>query len=197
MTQNNKVTDLINSFNTQRKSLIEVLKTEFKNIFTEVFEKTDVGCFYWTQYTPYFNDGDECVFSVGDIAVLKNSTPEEKYWEDCKQYPDTRKILWWKSYLETDKVPTDFMSSYDTDEKMLASYFKCTRVEKFEKTVGTLFKDVSYKDLTELANEAVIIENTLDALVSIPDDIYKELFGDHVSVTVNADGVHIEDYDHD
>src|SRR5688572_33247641 len=37
------------------------LKEQFKNIFEEY---PDLDRISWTQYTPYFNDGDECVFSA-------------------------------------------------------------------------------------------------------------------------------------
>lgn len=31
----------------------------------------------WTQYTPYFNDGDACVFSVNDPSLVKLGKPGE------------------------------------------------------------------------------------------------------------------------
>jgi hypothetical protein len=36
----------------------------FKKFFAEYPQVTAVG---WTQYTPYFNDGEPCEFSVGDF----------------------------------------------------------------------------------------------------------------------------------
>lgn len=32
-------------------------------------EHPDVTCVRWTQFTPYFNDGDACVFGIGSVAV--------------------------------------------------------------------------------------------------------------------------------
>lgn len=40
----------------------KILKSEFKKIF----ENTRIKSIRWSQYTPYFNDGDECVFCVND-----------------------------------------------------------------------------------------------------------------------------------
>jgi len=31
----------------------------------------------WTQYTPYFNDGNECIFGVGEVRVRLAGTPED------------------------------------------------------------------------------------------------------------------------
>lgn len=44
------------------KKAQDALKVEFKNFFNK---HESVKTIEWTQYTPYFNDGDECLFSVG------------------------------------------------------------------------------------------------------------------------------------
>ena len=55
---------------------IEALRDEYKRRGRETFiqiatsavnEHPTIGMLCWAQYTPYFNDGDECVFSVRDI----------------------------------------------------------------------------------------------------------------------------------
>ena len=50
-----------------------------KSFFKEYFEKRpDVYGVRWTQYTPYFNDGDPCVFSMGAVSVF----PTQADFED-------------------------------------------------------------------------------------------------------------------
>jgi len=45
--------------------------------FTEVFEKyPKLLSFSWNQYTPYFNDGDECTFSVNTDSLIPDFTDE-------------------------------------------------------------------------------------------------------------------------
>mgnify|MGYP001569417103 CR=1 FL=1 len=52
----------------QRKARIEEGKKEFKELFTEFFEAyPEVTALRWRQYTPYFNDGDSCEFSIGEL----------------------------------------------------------------------------------------------------------------------------------
>lgn len=46
---------------TIKESGQEMLKKEFQDFFTANPTIEAVG---WTQYTPYFNDGDACVFSI-------------------------------------------------------------------------------------------------------------------------------------
>lgn len=49
-------------------------------------------------------------------------------------------------------------------------------------------------DMEELA----VVKNIKEVLGSIPDDFYKDLFGDHSMVTINKNGtIEVSDYDHD
>lgn len=57
----------------------ELFKKTTKNFFEKVPE---VKCFYWTQYTPYFNDGDTCVFSVGDVYFTNTTDVDNISWDD-------------------------------------------------------------------------------------------------------------------
>lgn len=43
----------------------------FGHVFKDFLAKHPaVKAIYWTQYTPYFNDGDECMFSINEIDFL-------------------------------------------------------------------------------------------------------------------------------
>ena len=61
----------------------------------------------------------------------------------------------------------------------------------------------SYKGETQDTEEArqPLFKECYEAihglLKSIPDELYKEGFGDHVRVTVTANGVDVDDYDHE
>lgn len=57
---------------------------EMKEGLTEIFKgffqyQPTVQAVVWEQYTPYFNDGEECVFRVGDpVYVTKNFDPKNR-----------------------------------------------------------------------------------------------------------------------
>ena len=54
------------------------MKNSFNNIIKLFFEASpNVKLVTWHQYTPYFNDGEACTFSVGDIYI-KLKTEQEK-----------------------------------------------------------------------------------------------------------------------
>ncbi len=66
------------SFDALNEKLAEMQKkfTEegsklFEEICKEVFEAyPELYSFSWTQYTPYFADGDECIFGVNEVSRI-------------------------------------------------------------------------------------------------------------------------------
>ena len=66
----NELTTKINALREQAK---EKAKTIIKEGMTSYFEKHGslVRCITWRQYTPYFNDGESCEFSVHEpVAIM-------------------------------------------------------------------------------------------------------------------------------
>lgn len=49
---------------------------EFYGLMLEVLADPDVKAIHWTQYTPYFNDGEPCVFNTGEITLTLHSQPD-------------------------------------------------------------------------------------------------------------------------
>lgn len=57
-----------------KKEMEEVAKTEgkamVKSALKDIFDKfPEIKAIRWTQYTPYFNDGDACTFSVNEVEL--------------------------------------------------------------------------------------------------------------------------------
>jgi len=72
----NEITARISQMNQEleevRKEHMRKLQEAFREVTKEFFNETPVQAVIWTQYTPYFNDGEECVFGVNDpIFVIK------------------------------------------------------------------------------------------------------------------------------
>ena len=119
----------------KRQELTSELQKKFPELFKDFFAKHEwVETFKWHQYTPYFNDGDECVFGVSndDDSLEIN---EVDYYDDAIYHNAEKKAV--------------------------------------------------YTELSEI-------------LQSVPEEFYKDLFGDYVEVTVNKDGtIEKEEYSHD
>lgn len=56
----------ISEINAKKQELVADLRKDFAPILKPLFEKSNgkIKSFGWTQYNPYFNDGDECEFGV-------------------------------------------------------------------------------------------------------------------------------------
>lgn len=75
----------------------------FKETTKEFFDKNpNVTAIVWTQYTPYFNDGDTCEFSVNDATFTNAPDPENVRWGDYdgdeEVAADGSEIFAWESW---------------------------------------------------------------------------------------------------
>lgn len=89
----------IESYKQKKAELEEMLSTHASRLIEQLFEpflkrhKGKIEKIGWTQYTPYFNDGDACVFSVhqpGYKIVGDNMDEDdgydEEYYIECDMY---------------------------------------------------------------------------------------------------------------
>ena len=140
------------------KTLKQKMQEELHPAFAAfVQENPDVVAVKWTQYTPYFNDGDTCYFRANEPYFKFKGMPEEMgYNED--------------GFVE---LPHTYGYSNQYNEEEYTSIWN-----NVNKTL--------YKNCKEFVS---FLNNNEDALETI--------FGDHVEVTVTAEGVFVEEYDHE
>lgn len=70
-----KIENLQNEYASMKNTFCESMKQSMKEFFVEFFnENPSINAVIWTQYTPYFNDGDECVFSVSEPCFTNASS---------------------------------------------------------------------------------------------------------------------------
>jgi len=119
----------------------------------------DLESVSWNQYTPYFNDGDETIFSANTDYLKVNGDLAE---EDDSLRPTI--------------VVTN--GTWNREKRMYEG-----RVEKPNPKYNQSLSE-SVDKMTEF-------------LGIFDDDFYKSQFGDHVTVTITANGVDTEDYDHE
>lgn len=71
--------DLLDMQKAYHKKLRDEGENAMKEAFKEVFAKhPSIDSVYWTQYTPYFNDGDPCYFRMNeyDVEFLEDDEDE-------------------------------------------------------------------------------------------------------------------------
>lgn len=139
----------------KKEELTAELRKDFAPMLKPLFDKSNgkIKSISWTQYTPYFNDGEECTFSVKlDYSFEINGENTEEI--DALDWRIRRHLQG-----ETEKYP--LQPEWDIE----------------------LYK---------------LVEEIQSVLSSIDDEFYKDLFGDHVRVTVNENGsIETEEYEHD
>lgn len=82
---------------------------DFKSEVAAILEHTEVTGIAWTQYTPYFNDGEPCVFSVGEpyfcFSGVELSEEDEDTYFDYSWMEDDfeeNKRAWCGDYCNSD-----------------------------------------------------------------------------------------------
>lgn len=59
---------LVAEYTKTKEEFVEKSKNAMRTAFNEFFDANpDIDKITWTQYTPYFNDGDPCVFGVQEM----------------------------------------------------------------------------------------------------------------------------------
>ena len=151
-----KLKQLKEKMATLRREYVETAKSEFTELSKELFESyPDLKSFGWVQYTPYFNDGEECTFSA-----------------------------------HTDQLSINGYGGYNESEDGEG----INLLEAAESRTWVDSKFVA-KPVDDKAKEVVDAVETF--LKSFDDDFLKEMFGNHVSVTVTASGTSTDDYEHE
>ena len=145
----------------------DLLQKEFDALFIEYPE---IGKIEWTQYTPYFNDGDPCVFGVGELAfTLENDKNESGFIGEGS-------VLHLAPYNETAVLRRE---SWALEHQK--------KYEKNRELVG------GKERLAEICEKEREINQMINSLEEWLDIIY----GDHVIITVTKKGTNIENYEHD
>ena len=81
---------IVEDFEIVRKEFQAKAQTALKAAFKEFFDANPtITEIYWNQYTPYFNDGDECNFSVNDMFATVGEITEEERDEYIEDRPST------------------------------------------------------------------------------------------------------------
>lgn len=153
---------------------------DFIPIFQAVLDDPEVEYFGWTQYTPYFNDGETCRFSAHGFWVVS----PDQYDEFCAEY------AW------SDFDPEDYSLSYGREAKKVYG----------ERGWGEWVTDPETEERKHIpgAYQGPDQErfDRLKALDDAVEDgefnhVLLTSFGDHCHVRISREGILLEEYCHD
>lgn len=120
----------IEEYLAKKAELEAYVSDEGKNILRDFFlnffkQNPEIPAVRWTQYTPYFNDGEPCVFGVQEPSYkLSLGLPDEDHdefkdsWQFRKQSPNLYKRL--------GKFEADFSSLESLFENVFGDSVKVT-----------------------------------------------------------------------
>ena len=160
-----------------------LVEDSFKLLFENY---PDVEAVRWTQYTPYFNDGDTCTFSVHDGYVKLKDQGDVTY-NRTESYDTGERTRWGTPVRKSRQIPTvgtweEFSNEYSDYEDGFLSPWTLKRV-KYANDVQLNFSPDSL--------------NSVIGKILGNHDCMEMAFGDHVRVTVTREGAQVDHYDHD
>jgi len=162
-----------------RSSYTQASPAEFLAAIDSILAVPGVAAVGWNQYTPYFNDGEPCEFSIGSVAVRLDPEYFNLSDEDVEEFEDDE--AW--GFPDDGAWATDYgLFSYIDKNLSYSSGLYDDANRRFEiNGVSTLPIKEALKVWNAGAFESVALEN----------------FGDHALVVATKDGFDVEFFEHE
>jgi hypothetical protein len=176
----------------EARKVIEAIGAEF------FARNPSVVAIRWTQYTPYWQDGDTCTFSAEDPELQLFATDEDD--DEERYFQGHQGLLRTKGYREGEikeieaeiaagqPAKKDYWSRPRTQKDIDEARAEIARIDaQIEKAGGV---EAYAKIVADFEVAANVIKSIKDADLEI-------VFNDHVQVFVTKDGITVEEYEHD
>ena len=113
---------LIEDYNKMRAEFTKKCQAEITVLLQDIFKEfPELNVIKWTQYTPYFNDGEECIFSVND-PIFSNCDPEDENLTSYDYGGEDENVWVMVGYNHDDKsIPKGLPAVYKKLEKIIQS----------------------------------------------------------------------------
>ncbi len=164
-----------------RKQAQDLIAPAFKSLV-----QGKIKGFRFYAYTPYFNDGEECVYRVvgPDFSLHKDITTAAVGEEVRIDALDTKgKIV---AMLEGQLINVKLSNGKSITLPLSQVSLVANDENEYEES--------SYSYTGDLKKQASDIEKFVR---NIPKDIIKMIFDDHVQITVTADKIEVTEYNHE
>ncbi|MFC7548976.1 hypothetical protein [Plantactinospora sp. GCM10030261] len=145
--------------------------SDLEPLLRAILDDDGIVSFGWQQYTPYFNDGDRCVFEVDEPWFRTTADPTLADGEVEDEDGETE-----DEFLALRIHPTLSGKRYDR------SAAEFVPVERDSETIQRWTRCQALADA--FASGAF-------------DDVLLDAFGDHVHVRISRSGIIVDSYEHD
>jgi cell division septum initiation protein DivIVA len=155
----------------------------FKEAVKEIFNKfKGLERFSWNEYTPYWNDGDVCEFSVNMESLAVNEEVGSDKIEYLFSLEHAHNLLSKKSQEEA-RIKKELSNTKGKDK---------WDIERLKKDLEIL----NSRDPKEVEEKYMIKKTIVDLLGDIDDSVYQDMFGEGL-VVVSREGITVEEYEHE
>jgi hypothetical protein len=174
----------------EARKVIEAVGAEF------FARNPSVTAIRWTQYTPYWQDGDTCSFSANDPELQIFETDSDERYFDGHQGLLRRKEHHERQIAEIEAeiaagepAKTGHFWHRSRGPEDIAS--AKSDIAKIDEQIASAGGVGAY---TKIVADFEVVSNIIK---SIKDDDLEIVFDDHVQVFVTKDGITVEEYEHD
>lgn len=177
------VYDMMNDIEKQRAELeaiqekfLEQNQETFKELVKKFFELApEVKLVGWSQYTPYFNDGETCEFGVNEVYFVLEDV-------DLDEVSSAYELEEYKH------VPIPYRpASYEDTLKEYKAYAEGKSGWAVERAEA----------IQEISKECFDVCVQLDNLISKNEDLMLATFGDHAEIYMTREEIIVEESHHD
>lgn len=152
------------------------LKDAFKDVFDKYPEIKEI---YWCQYTPYFNDGDVCHFSVHEFDVSLK----------CPDDLDSR--------IEAKETELEASQTAADSERLQKELDLLTSLRDFCEEEWSYGESLYVLKRINDARPQEIAKAVKDLQRELPSDVLESVFGDHARITATREGFSVTEEEHD
>lgn len=154
---------------------------ELEPLMRAVLADEFIDSFGWTQYTPYFNDGDPCEFGVGEpwfrtVDDVKGKTADSDEDDEDDGEDNDSFTLGYTRHPTLGKQDYEWDNPRDWENRRKV-------YGPYEGSHRATFMACS--ELSDAINSGAF------------EDVLLEAFGDHARVKVRASGITVDTYEHD
>lgn len=204
--------ELNNQIEKARQTMRENSKGLIEGATKILFESCpEIKQVHWTQYTPYFNDGEACEFSVNEFNFQLFVD------EDFEPYESS--MLYTQKQLDSAVKDYETAVAYQANPEAWVENYKKEYKARWGREYSSYYRDqirphpYDPKEAQETIDEikafmekipekraAQIEENFKafkNAMNKIPEDVMEAVYGDHALVIITREGTEIEEYSHD
>jgi hypothetical protein len=183
-----KLDSLIKQVEDAKKLMQETGASALKEVFQDFFDAhPEVRSVVWTQCTPYFNDGDPCVFGLSELELRAKRDVVAS---------DAYGVYLAESARYDDDAASDDDNGYGSFADALRS------VADAKENRGSKARGWNKNTLRDLTLAEQLLLSDFDEIRSAfnsetVSDICEAVFGDHVRVVAKPDGFETFSYEHD